>query len=96
MSDAMTILMHHHIYKNAGTTVDWILHRNFPGHVLHIEGDRAGARLTPAQIISAAKPYRNHQAITSHTAPLPNSDSKWAQFHVTLPAKKNKPVAPSP
>lgn len=80
----MTILMHHHIFKNAGTTIDWILHRNFPGRVLHIEGDRPGARLTPDQIIGAARPHPNHQAITSHTCPLPDCESLWAQFHFTM------------
>ncbi len=80
----MTVVMHHHIYKNAGSTVDWILHQNFPGNVLHIEGDRPNARLTPAEVEEAARPYPDHKAITSHCAPLPDADSQWAQFHLTL------------
>lgn len=80
----MTLVMHHHIYKNAGTTVDWILHKNFPGRVLHIEGDLPAARLTPTQIKDAVRLYPNHQAITSHTTPLPNPKLMWAHLHLTL------------
>ena len=80
----MTLVMHHHIFKNGGSTVDWILHKNFPGGVLHVEGNSSGARLTPAQIKDAVRPFPGHQAITSHCTPLPPYESKWAQLHLTL------------
>ena len=76
--------MHHHIYKNAGTTFDWILHRNFAGGVLHIEGDRSGARLSPEKVVTTARPFSNHQAITSHACPLPAVEKMWARCHVTF------------
>ncbi len=80
----MTIVMHHHIYKNAGTTVDWILQRNFPGNVLHIEGGHPGARLTPTEVREAATAHPHHAGIASHTTPLPAREQAWAVCHLTI------------
>jgi hypothetical protein len=76
--------MHHHIFKNAGTTFDWVLNRNFPGRVVQIEGDQPGSRLSPNDVLERARLHPRHRAITSHTCPLPGSDSMWARFHVTF------------
>ena len=80
----MTLLMHHHIYKNAGSTIDWILQRNFPNQVLHIEGDSSGARLTRDDICRTVAQYLHHQAISSHTTPFPDRGSTWAKCHLTM------------
>lgn len=79
----MTFVMHHHIYKNAGMTIDWILHRNFPNQVLHIEGYR-NARLSADQVKNAAQPYPEHQAISSHCTPLTSPEEAWAKCHITI------------
>lgn len=76
--------MHHHIYKNAGTTIDWILQRNFPNRVLHIEGGWNGARLSAEQVRNAGRQYPEHQAISSHCTPLISPEEAWAKCHITI------------
>jgi hypothetical protein len=80
----MTLIAHHHIFKNAGTTIDWILERNFPSRVLHIEGVDPGARLSPEQVRAAASPYPEHSAIASHSFPLPAPETAWALVHLSV------------
>lgn len=80
----MTLIAHHHIFKNAGTTIDWILERNFPGQVLHIEGTDPGARLRPRQVRTAAARYADHRAVSSHSFPLPSRKQAWARVHLSV------------
>ena len=80
----MTLLTHHHIFKNAGTTVDWILEKNFPGEVLYIEGDEPGARLNPVKVRAISSDHPNHRAISSHTFPLPDAGNAWAEIHLVV------------
>jgi len=79
----MTLIVHHHIFKNAGTTIDWILQRNFPGQVLHIESIDPGGRLSSAQIRTAADDH-DHRAISSHSFPLPSPRDAWASIHLSV------------
>ena len=83
-NQAMTEIVHHHIFKNAGTTVEWVLQRNFPGQVLHIEGDQPGARLMPERVKSVADGFSEHKAISSHTFPLTDAQSAWASVHLVV------------
>lgn len=79
----MTLLVHHHIFKNAGTTIDWILERNFPGEVLHIESTDPAGRLSPEQVRIAAEDHE-HRAISSHSFPLPSPRDAWATIHLSV------------
>lgn len=79
----MTLIAHHHIFKNAGTTIDWILERNFPGSVLHIEGTDPAGRLSSQQMRIAAGP-RPHHAMSSHSFPLPAPKDAWAVIHLSV------------
>ncbi|MCU0836439.1 MAG: hypothetical protein MUC77_18710 [Chromatiaceae bacterium] len=80
----MTLIAHHHIFKNAGTTIDWILERNFPGQVLHVEGTDPGGRLRPRQVRNAAARYPDHRAVSSHSFPLPSRGQAWARVHLSV------------
>jgi hypothetical protein len=80
----MTEIVHHHIFKNAGTTVEWILQKNFPGQVLHIEGDQPGSRLMPQHVRSVSDRFSDHKAISSHTLPLTDAESAWARVHLVV------------
>lgn len=80
----MTLIVHHHIFKNAGTTLDWILQRNFPGQVLHMEGTDPGARLRSGSVRAAAARFPDHRAISSHSLPLPSPRDAWAQVHISV------------
>ena len=80
----MTRIVHHHIFKNAGTTIDWILERNFPGQVLHMEGSDPGARLRPEKVQAVAARHPDHRAISSHSLPLPSPKDAWAAIHLSV------------
>ena len=83
-ANPVTLIVHHHIFKNAGTTIDWILERNFPGQVLHMEGSDPGARLRPHKVRATAARYRDHRAISSHSFPLPSPRDAWAPVHLSV------------
>lgn len=83
-ANPVTLIVHHHIFKNAGTTIDWILERNFPGQVLHMEGSDPGARLRPHKVRAAAALYPDHRAISSHSFPFPSPRDVWARVHLSV------------
>jgi hypothetical protein len=60
------ILVHYHLFKNAGTTVDGILDRNFHG-----EGPYPWSTVSPNEVLNYALANPALQAISSHQARLP-------------------------
>lgn len=67
-----TVLVHYHLFKNAGTTVDSILNRNFPGEAHgHLEGPYPWSTVSPTQILDYALSNPQLRVISSHQARLP-------------------------
>lgn len=66
-----TIILHYHLFKNAGTSFDGILRRNFPGRWVSQEFDR---RANSALVAEWIKAEPDAVAFSSHTAngPLPD------------------------
>ena len=63
------LIVHFHIFKNAGTSVDKLLNLNFPGQCQSIEAEHAWQALSTdafSQFIQSLSPQI--QAISSHTA----------------------------
>jgi hypothetical protein len=66
------VLVHYHLFKNAGTTIDGILERNFHGDALgHIEGPYPWSTVSPKEVLDYALSNPSLQAISSHQARLP-------------------------
>jgi hypothetical protein len=67
-----TVIVHYHLFKNAGTTVDGILERNFPGDARgHLEGPFPWSTVSPNEILAYALANPAVRAISSHQARLP-------------------------
>ena len=63
------ILFHCHLFKNAGTTIEYLLNSNFPDAHGHLEAD-GFRQLTPAEITGALDQNPHWRALSSHTAAL--------------------------
>ena len=75
------VILHGHIFKNAGTTLDWALERSFGKGFVNYRGDglRRGEGLANIRDILAKQP--GLQAISSHHMPTDVSDDTDFHFH---------------
>jgi hypothetical protein len=60
------VLVHYHIFKNAGTTVERILEREFPGTFARLHGPGSDATLDAEDLTSFLDDHPHVQAVTSH------------------------------
>lgn len=66
------IIVHYHLYKNAGTTIDDVLARNFPEHERGtLEGEYPWSEISPAELLDYALANPGLRVISSHQARLP-------------------------
>ena len=61
------VIVHFHLFKNAGTSVDRILQRNFGDRWIEIEGPN-NKKLTQDALIDFIRGNPQYDAISSHTA----------------------------
>ena len=61
------VIVHFHLFKNAGTSVDTILQRNFEERWIEIEGPN-NRKLDPEALIAFIRDNPQYDAISSHTA----------------------------
>ena len=68
-----TVILHYHLFKNAGTTIDGILNRRFPLQHAQCEGPDPWSSTTPGELLDFALRNPGVKAISSHHAypPLP-------------------------
>ncbi|AUT69254.1 sulfotransferase family 2 domain-containing protein [Paraburkholderia hospita] len=80
-----TVIVHYHLFKNAGTTVDSILERNFTGDQHgHVEGPLPWSTLQPEQVLEFAANNPSVRAISSHHARLPLPQHQSIKFFPIL------------
>ncbi len=60
------VVVHYHIFKNAGTTVERVLEREFAGRFARIHGPTPDAVLDAEDLTAFLNDHPNVQAITSH------------------------------
>jgi len=75
------VIVHFHLFKNAGTSVDTVLKNNFGGRWIEIEG-AADRKLTPEALTEFIEANPQFDAISSHTA------------IVSLPVMENAKIIP--
>jgi hypothetical protein len=85
MGNPKVKIVHHHVFKCAGSTLTWILERNFPSGVLYIEGPRnsSSIRITCDQV----RPYiadNSYQAVSSHVLAIPKLGGNIGEVHFSL------------
>ncbi|MGF6240991.1 hypothetical protein P3T42_002742 [Paraburkholderia sp. GAS38] len=67
-----SVIIHYHLFKNAGTTIDSILSRNFPDDAHgHIEGPYPWSTVSSEQMLEYALANPRLRVISSHQARLP-------------------------
>jgi hypothetical protein len=60
------VVVHYHIFKNAGTTVERVLEREFSGNFARLHGPSPEATLDAEDLSAFLNDHPNIQAITSH------------------------------
>ena len=80
---AREIILHAHIFKNAGTTIDWILERNF-GKRFRDDREDKRMRLEPKYLESVISSKLDLTAISSHSMPLPPRLIDRVNFHIIV------------
>ena len=68
--------MHYHIFKNAGTTVEWVLAKNFRRKFARLDGKNRFFIITQNELLELLKSRPDIRAISTHTLfpPKPNID----------------------
>lgn len=64
------VIVHHHIFKNAGSTMDAVLKRQFGAAMLSLEGAPASGVVTPKELLDFIKAHPGARVVTSHQARL--------------------------
>lgn len=66
------LLLHYHIFKNAGTTFDWILERNFRQDALKFDDiTKPRPTLSTEQMLQFLAIHYNAKSISSHQLRFP-------------------------
>lgn len=61
------VIVHYHLFKNAGSSVDKILQENFPESWAEVEGPHS-AKLSPEGLLDFIRQNPTLEAVSSHTA----------------------------
>lgn len=77
------ILVHAHIFKNAGTTIDWILEQNFGADFSDDRNDERMAK-EANYLLNVIKSNSHLKAISSHSMPLPIRENDHVNFHAIV------------
>lgn len=65
------VVVHYHIFKNAGSTVDSMLERQFPGRWRNFDKAAAASYIRPAEFGEFIQAHPELAAVSSHQAVLP-------------------------
>jgi hypothetical protein len=65
------VILHYHIFKNAGSTIDSILQNNFPNQWGSVDGNVSGGTLDAAFVLQYLREHPELKALSSHQARFP-------------------------
>lgn len=74
------VVLHFHIFKNAGTTIDFILKQNFGKRLVHLHGDRFDSSLSNPEVLTFLEQHPDVAAISSHHLRPPKPASEDFTF----------------
>ena len=74
------LILHYHIFKNAGTTVENLLQKSFPLSFARFEGDGRDAQLSAAELLEFVREHPELQAISSHHLRYPRPSAPGFVF----------------
>ena len=65
------VVIHYHIFKNAGSTIDYMLHNSFGENWATFDGESPKSRISPEQMADFIVQNPEIRAVSSHQARLP-------------------------
>ncbi len=74
------LILHYHIFKNAGTTVENLLQKSFPHSFARFEGDGRDAQLSATEVLAFVREHPELQAISSHHLRYPRPSAPGFVF----------------
>lgn len=75
------VIVHYHLYKNAGSTIDSILDANFPAEERgHLEGPYPWSTVSPSELLEFTLANPRLRAISSHQSRLPLPEHPDVKF----------------
>ncbi len=74
------VFLHYHIFKNAGTTIDSILERNFGARLAYLHGDKYNAALTNTDLLEFLQQNPEVMAVSSHHLRPPKPENETFVF----------------
>lgn len=77
------VIVHAHIFKNAGTTIDWILRHSY-GPSFHEDREDRKMVTEPDYLEALLENNKSLSAISSHSIPLPLKPIKGINTHVLV------------
>ncbi len=77
MSTVRNVIVHYHLFKNAGTSIDHLLRRNFPDRWMSYDGETPGCIIAASELARLIDDNPGHVAFSSHqiVPPLPVVDA---------------------
>ena len=78
------VILHYHIFKNAGTTLDSILENNFGAGFAQLHGRRHDSTVTNKDLVDFLLAYPEIRAVSSHHLRLPKPESEAFVFFDTV------------
>ena len=84
MNSPRDIIIHYHLFKNAGTTLAAALQRHFGARFATVEAPQPGTRLSSDKLLNFLREHPRVTALSSHTLfpPLPQADDM--RFHEVI------------
>jgi hypothetical protein len=74
------LILHYHIFKNAGTTVESLLQKNFPQTFARFEADSRNTQSSAAELLAFVREHPELQAISSHPLRYPRPSARGFVF----------------
>jgi hypothetical protein len=74
------VILHYHIFKNAGTAIENLLRSNFGPHFAQFEGDGLDCQLSGPDLVAWLKQHPEIRAISSHQLRYPKPEAPGFVF----------------
>lgn len=81
---ARNVIVHNHLFKNAGSTIDWILHKNFGNRFVDHRDNTAMIRGKTAYLETFFRENPHVRAFSSHHLALPLPVMDGVSFHLLM------------
>lgn len=78
------VLLHYHLFKNAGSSIDEILSESFGDKWMAFDRDVASAKIMPSEISAAIDQFQSLRAVSSHQAMPPLPQGEFEVFPVVF------------